>query len=204
LSEDCNPDIQVIELTVSERSVRAADVYSGSANLSAAVQNVALFFERQDKSSYRAKADCFPAFGFEELFMLFAFERPSILWLIPLLLILTGCGKPKAECDMPETRSEILQVIADDHGNSLGKYAATHPNTAASGEKKADPENEKPLYTLGEKLITTSISEDKRTLQCSGAISATVNGTKATKEINFTVQRGVDGKLTVSVAPFQF
>jgi hypothetical protein len=53
-------------------------------------------------------------------------------------------------------------------------------------------------------MVTTSTSKDKRTLQCSGGISVAVGDLKATKEINFTVQRSSDGKLSVSVAPFQF
>jgi hypothetical protein len=131
-------------------------------------------------------------------------RRSPILYGFPVLTLLVGCGKPQAECDMPETRSEVLKVISDDHSNRLGEYAAGHPNAAADEATKTNSENEKPLYTLGEKVVTTSISEDKRTLRCSGAISATVSGTKATKEISFTVQKSSDGKLTVSVAPFQF
>ena len=60
------------------------------------------------------------------------------------------------------------------------------------------------MYLLGEKIVTTSTSEDKRSLACSGAISALVGNTKATKEVTFTVQRTSDGKLSVSVTPFQF
>ena len=71
-------------------------------------------------------------------------------------------------------------------------------------EKSENSDKAKPLYLLGEKLVTTSISEDKKTLSCSGAISAVVGNTKASKEINFTVQRSPDGKLSVSVEPFQF
>jgi hypothetical protein len=41
-------------------------------------------------------------------------------------------------------------------------------------------------------------------LECSGSISVTVGNTKASKELNFTVQQSLDGKITVSVAPFQF
>jgi hypothetical protein len=61
-----------------------------------------------------------------------------------------------------------------------------------------------PQYVLGEKIVTTSTSKDKRTLTCSGALSVTVGDTKASKEVNFTVQQASDGKITVSVDPFQF
>ena len=60
----------------------------------------------------------------------------------------------------------------------------------------------KPFYGLGEKIATMSASEDKRTLTCSGAISVVVGDTKASKEVNFTVQRPSDGKISVPPAPF--
>jgi len=73
-------------------------------------------------------------------------------------------------------------------------------NNANSGER----EKQRPPYTLGEKIVTTSTTEDKRTLTCSGSISASVGDTKASKEVNFTVQQSPDGKVSVSIAPFQF
>lgn len=52
--------------------------------------------------------------------------------------------------------------------------------------------------------MTISTSNQKRTLQCSGAISVTVGDVEASKEIEFSVQTSTDGKLSVSVTPFQF
>jgi hypothetical protein len=49
--------------------------------------------------------------------------------------------------------------------------------------------------------VTTSSSNQKR---CSGAISVTVGDVKASKEIDFSVQKATDGKLSVSITPFQF
>ena len=46
--------------------------------------------------------------------------------------------------------------------------------------------------------------QDKLTVKCSGGISAAVGDIKATKEITFTVQQSSDGKISVSVDPFQF
>lgn len=120
---------------------------------------------------------------------------------LPVLFFLAGCDNAKPECDTPEARNAVLKVISDDHGNRLGTYAADHPPPDAA---KASPEGAKPLYVLGDKMVAVSQSADKRTLQCTGAISATVNGTKASKEVNFTVQQASNGKLSVSVAPFQF
>ena len=92
----------------------------------------------------------------------------------------------------------MLQIVSDDHRNPLVDYAAK--NSTA----KPTLENTKPLYLLGERIVTTSTSQDKRTLQCSGAISVSVGDIKASKEIDFTVQQAPDGKISVSVAPFQF
>jgi hypothetical protein len=115
---------------------------------------------------------------------------------------LGGCD-PKPECDSPETRKAILDIVSDDHRNPLVEFAARN-STAKSSTAKASLENNKPLYLLGEKIVTTSSSNQKRTLQCSGAISVTVGDVKASKEIEFSVQKATDGKLSVSVTPFQF
>jgi hypothetical protein len=93
-----------------------------------------------------------------------------------------------------------------DHNNPLVKYAAKNPNIAKSSDAGSQAENskERPVYLLGEKIITESASVDKRTLKCIGSISVTVGDTKASKEIDFTVQKPSYGKVTVSIVPFQF
>jgi hypothetical protein len=118
------------------------------------------------------------------------------------VLILFGSCSPKVECDSPETRVSVLATMSNDHTNPLGNYAAKNSNVATEVEKSPISETAKPFYRLGEKMVTTGKSKD--TLMCSGAISVTVGDTKASKEVNFTVQRSSDGKLSVSVAPFQF
>ena len=132
-------------------------------------------------------------------------KRPIVFWSFPFLIFLSGCDA-KPECDSFETRNAVLQTVSDDHNNALVEYAAKNPNMAKSSDASSEAEKSKqqPLYLLGEKIITASMSQDKQTLKCTGSISATVGDTKATKEIDFTVQQLSDGKLTVSVAPFQF
>jgi hypothetical protein len=100
----------------------------------------------------------------------------------------------------------VIQIVSDNHNNGLAKYAAQNSTTAKATDASSEAEKSKqqPVYLLGEKIVTTSTSADKRTLNCSGSISATVGDTKASKEVNFTVQQSSDGKITVSVAPFQF
>jgi hypothetical protein len=128
-------------------------------------------------------------------------KRPIVLWSFPCLILLGGCDA-KPECDSFEARKAVLQTVSDDHNNALGKYAANNSTMAKSSG--ASSEAVQPLYLLGEKIVTTSTSEDKRTLKCSGSMSVTVGDTKASKEVNFTVQQSSDGKISVTVAPFQF
>jgi hypothetical protein len=132
-------------------------------------------------------------------------KRPIVLWSVPFLILVGGCDA-KPECDSFETRNAVLQSVSDDHNNALGKYAAKSSTMAKSSDASSEAEKSKPqpLYLLGDKIVTTSTSEDKRTLQCSGSMSVTAGDTKASKEINFTVQQSSDGKKSVSVAPFQF
>ena len=131
-------------------------------------------------------------------------KRSIVFWSFPLLLLLGSCDA-KPECDSFEARNAVLQTVSDDHHNPLVEYAAKSSNMAKSTDANLEAEKSKhrPLYVLGEKIVTTSTSKDKRTLKCSGSISATVGDTKASKEVNFTVQQS-DGKITVSVDPFQF
>jgi hypothetical protein len=134
------------------------------------------------------------------------FQKRSIaVWSFPLLICLSGC-EAKPECDSFETRNAVLKSVADDHNNPMVKYAAENSNLAKSSDAGTEAEKTKqqPLYQLGEKIVTTSTSRDKRTLQCSGALSVTAGDTKASKEVNFSVQQSPDGKISVSVAPFQF
>jgi hypothetical protein len=133
-------------------------------------------------------------------------ERSLVFWCFSLVVLLSGCSA-KPECDSIETRSAVLQSIQNDHRNALVDYAAKHSNAQEklnNASSEAEKSAAKPLYRLGEKIVTTSTSEDKRTLKCSGGISVTVGDTKASKEVNFTVQQSSDGKIAVSVEPFQF
>jgi hypothetical protein len=133
-------------------------------------------------------------------------HKPQIVLLgIPFLIFLAGCDA-KPECDSFEARNAVLESISNDHNNPMVKFAAENSTEAKSSNAnaEADKSKQQPLYKLGEKIVTTSTSKDKRTLQCSGGLSVTAGDTKATKEINFTVQQSSDGKISVSVAPFQF
>ena len=131
-------------------------------------------------------------------------ERPLVLFGLPLLIFLSGCKAQPSECDTAEIRNDVLKSVSDDPNNRLAAYAANNSTANPDSAGTASPQGEKPLYALGEEIVTTSTGADKRTFQCSSEISVTVGGTTASKEVNFTVQKASDGKISVSVAPFQF
>jgi hypothetical protein len=121
-----------------------------------------------------------------------------LVWSFPLLIFSSGCSA-RPDCDSIETRKAVLQFVLDDRNNPLLDYATK--NSKANSKRT---ESAKPLYQLGQKIVTASTSKDKQTLKCSGALSVAVGDLKATKEVNFQVQQSSDGKLSVSVEPFQF
>ena len=127
-----------------------------------------------------------------------------ICWSFPLLVLSGGC-RAQPECDSIETRDAVLHFISEDGNNPLLDYAARNSTVNRDHTPSATPSsNAAPLYQLGQRIVTTSMSKDKQTLKCSGPLSVAVGDLKATKEVNFTVQQSKDGKLSVSVEPFQF
>jgi hypothetical protein len=77
----------------------------------------------------------------------------------------------------------VLQTVSDDHNNALVQYAAKNSNVAKSSDANLEAETSKqqPSYVLGEKIITTSTGDNKRTLKCSSSISVIVGDTKGLK-----------------------
>jgi len=132
-------------------------------------------------------------------------SRSLVLWSVSFLFVSTGCIAAP-ECDSIETRKAVLQFVSGDGSNPLVTYAAKNSTAGkdSTAGKSPNPESEKPLYQLGQKIVTTSTSQDKHTVKCSGGISAAIGDIKATKEVTFTVQQSSDGNISVSVDPFKF
>jgi hypothetical protein len=134
-------------------------------------------------------------------------RRLLVCWIFPWLVLSSGCHA-QPECNSVETRDAVLHFILEDRNNPLLDYAARNSTANRDSPDRtsgATPsENTAPLFQLGQRMVTTSTSKDKLTLKCSGALSVAVGDLKATKEVNFTVQQSKDGKLSVSVEPFQF
>jgi hypothetical protein len=132
-------------------------------------------------------------------------NRPLIFGSLPLLVLLGGCD-PGPQCDSPENRDAVLQSFSGDRNNALARFVASQaeiasPRDAAASAPKPD---QPPTYLLDQEMVTLSTSDHQRTLKCSGVLSASIGDTSASKEFNFTVRREADGKITISVEPFQF
>ena len=141
-------------------------------------------------------------------------ERQTVLWSLSILLLLSGCGGAEPECDSLDTRNSVVKIVSDDSNNALVNYAAKNSSVVEARVNNASTEAEKLAiwekarqgapYMLGGAISTNSKSKDKRAVTCSGLLSATVEDATAHKQVDFKVEQTPDGKVSVSVSPFQF
>jgi hypothetical protein len=107
-----------------------------------------------------------------------------------------------------------FKVISDDSNNALVNYAAKNSSSIAAMVSNANTEVEKlailekarqdAAYRLDDTIRTNSINKAKRAVTCTGLLYATVDDTTAQKEVDFKVEQTADGKISISVSPFQF
>ena len=141
-------------------------------------------------------------------------ERQTVLWSLPVLLLLSGCAGAEPECDSLDTRNSVVEIVSGDSNNALVNYAAKNSSVVEARVNNASTEAEKLAiwekarqggsYRLGDAISTNSKSRDKRAVTCSGLLSATVEDATAQKQVDFKVEQTPDGKVSVSVSPFQF
>ena len=141
-------------------------------------------------------------------------ERQTVVWSLPVLLLLSGCGGAEPECDSLDTRNSVVKIVSGDSNNALVDYAAKNSSVVEARVNKASTETEKltiwetarqrASYKLGEEISTNSKSKDGRAATCSGLLSARVEDTTAHKQVDFKVEQAPDGNVFVSVSPFQF
>ena len=130
------------------------------------------------------------------------------------MLLLSGCSGAEPECDSLDTRISVVKIIADDSNNALVSYAAKNSSAVEARVNGASTEDEKSAiwdkarqgasYRLDDTIITNSKSRYKRAVTCSGLLSATIEDATAQKQVDFKVEQAPDGKVSVSVSPFQF
>jgi hypothetical protein len=139
-------------------------------------------------------------------------ERQTVLWSLPVLLLLGGCGGAEPQCDSLDTRTSVVKIVSGDSNNALVNYAAKNSSVVEARVNKASTEAEKlaiwetarqsSSYRLGDAISTNS--ESRRAVTCSGLLSATVEDATAQKQVDFKVEQTSDGNVSVSVSPFQF
>jgi hypothetical protein len=141
-------------------------------------------------------------------------EQPLVLWSLPVLLLLSGCGGATPECDTLDARNSVVRIVSSDSNNALVNYALENSSAVAALVSNANSEAEKQairdsarrgaVYRLDETIRMNSRSRATRTVTCSGLLYVTVRDTTAQKQIDFKVEQTADGKLSVSVSPFLF
>ena len=118
------------------------------------------------------------------------------------------------ECGSLDTRTLVIEIVSDNSNNALVDYAAKNSSVVEARANSASTEAEKlailekarqdASYRLAGAISTNSKSKDKRAVTCSGELSATVEDATAQKQVDFKVEQAPDGKVSVSVSPFQF
>lgn len=118
------------------------------------------------------------------------------------------------ECDSLDTRNTVVKIVSDDSNNALVNYAVKNSSAVATMVSNANTEAEKlaiwekarqgAAYRLDYTIRTNSRSKAKRAVTCTGLLYATVEDVTAQKEVDFKVEQTADGKMFISVSPFQF
>lgn len=140
--------------------------------------------------------------------------RRAILCTIPFLFALAGCGGAEPDCASSDARVPVIKTVSGNSNNALAEYAVKKSDALKARVDAASTEADKAallekakrsaVYRLSDIITTNSISKDKREVTCSATIFATVEGTIVQKQVDFKVARTPDGRLSVSVSPFQF
>ncbi|SRR6266702_4103706 len=141
-------------------------------------------------------------------------EGQSVLRCLPLLLLLGGCGGTMPACDSLDARNTVVKIISDDSNNALVNYAVKNSSAVAAMVSNTNTETEKlailekakqgATYRLDDTIRANSGSKAKRAVTCTGLLYATVEDVTAQKEVDFKVEQTADGKISISVSPFQF
>ena len=134
--------------------------------------------------------------------------------IVPVLLLLSGCGAADPDCNSADSRASVIKAISGDSNNALVDYAVKNSEALKKKVDASSTEADKStiaanarkdaVYRLSDQITTSSKSKDKRTVTCSGTMFATVEGDIVQKQVDFRVEQTPDGQHSVSVSPFQF
>jgi hypothetical protein len=153
-------------------------------------------------------------FGSDEHLMWKFRERRTYMGVVPILLLLSGCGAAEPDCNSADSRAAVIGIVSGDPHNALVDYAVKNSDALKTREKAAGTNADKSamlekarqsaVYRLSETIATNSKSKDKRSLTCSGTMFVTVEGDIVQKQVDFKVDQPADGKPAVTVSAFQF
>jgi hypothetical protein len=138
--------------------------------------------------------------------------RQAAIWCAPVLLLLNGCGGPEPDCNAPEARASVIRSVTGNSDNPLVDYAIktsdalkTKVNAAGNDADKSaimDKARKTAVYRLADAVTTNN--KEAHAVTCSGGMFVTVEGETVQKMVDYKVDQGEDGKLSVSVSPFKF
>jgi hypothetical protein len=139
-------------------------------------------------------------------------KQSSVLWCLPALLLLSGCGETGPECGSVDARNSVVRTVADNRNNPLLDYAAKNSDLVAEKVGHANSEAEKSailerakqdaVYSLDETIVMNS--RTARAAACTGLLYVKLGDTVVQKGVEFKVEQTADGKISVSVSPFLF
>lgn len=131
-----------------------------------------------------------------------------------MLPLLGGCGRSLLACDSSDIRASVIERLSSDSNNALVAFAARQSSAVKARVDRAGSDAEKSAilakakqgasYHLAEAISMNSESRDRRAVTCSGVVAASVEDATAEKQVDFKVEQAMDGKVSVSVTPFQF
>jgi hypothetical protein len=139
-------------------------------------------------------------------------ERQAAIWSLPVFYVLSACGAAEPDCNSADARASVIKTVSGNSNNALVDYAVNTSSALKTQLDAASTEADKSailekvrrsaVYRLSDKITTNS--KDARAVTCSGTMFATVEGETVQKMLDFKVEQEPDGKLSVSVSPFQF
>ena len=109
-------------------------------------------------------------------------------------------------------RNSVLPSVGVDRNNRLVNFAVDNSDSVAEllNHAKADTEKaaikdkakQGAVYSLDDTIVVNS--KNKGAAMCTGLLYVRIGDTTVQKEIDFRVEQAADGKISVSVKPFQF
>ena len=141
-------------------------------------------------------------------------KQSLVLWCFSASLLLSSCGSTGPECSSLDNRNSLVKIVSDDTNNKLVNFAVKNSSSVAAMVADTKTEAEKSaiwekarqgaVYRLDDTILTNSRNWATRAVTCSGLLYVTVGDTIAQKQVDFTVERTTNGKMSVSVDPFLF